>query len=255
MSDGVTHTYLCRGLDATDDIAYITSAELRAWHHIHLQYAYFVGIILLSCIEELYLVAFSNNAIHHLKVCDDASERIEYGIENKCLQWGVFVTYWVGYTFYDGIQNLLYTQACLGTGTDDVFTITSQQFHDFVFHLVRHGIGHIALVDDGDDFQIMLQCHIKVGDGLCLHTLAGIDHQQSTLAGSDTATHFVAEIHVSRSVNEVEDVVLALVLIFHLDSVALDGNASLSLQLHVIEHLPFSNLNGISKLQQTVCQC
>ena len=33
---------------------------------------------------------------------------------------------------------------------------------------------------------------------------------------------------------------------------ALDGNSTLFLKLHVVEHLPFSNLNGIGEFQQTI---
>ena len=35
---------------------------------------------------------------------------------------------------------------------------------------------------------------------------------------------------------------------------ALDGDAALALQVHIVEHLPFSNLNGLGALQQTVGQ-
>ena len=42
------------------------------------------------------------------------------------------------------------------------------------------------------------------------------------------------------------------VVIFHLDSVALDGNAAFLLQIHIIKHLTLGNLNGVGVLQQTV---
>jgi hypothetical protein len=36
--------------------------------------------------------------------------------------------------------------------------------------------------------------------------------------------------------------------------VALDGDAALSLQVHVVQHLSFRHLDGLGKLQQTVSQ-
>ena len=61
---------------------------------------------------------------------------------------------------------------------------------------------------------------------------------------------------MSRCVDEVERVLLAIQDLIHLNSMALDGNASLSLQVHVIEHLSLHvlPLNRLGKFQQTVGQ-
>ena len=59
---------------------------------------------------------------------------------------------------------------------------------------------------------------------------------------------------MSWSVNEVENVFLSIALIFHLDGMALDGDTAFALQIHVIKHLPFCDLNGMSFFQQTICQ-
>ena len=60
---------------------------------------------------------------------------------------------------------------------------------------------------------------------------------------------------MSRSVNEVEDILLAIVHILHLDSVALDCNSALLLKVHVVKHLPFGDVDCLGCLQQTVGQC
>ena len=59
---------------------------------------------------------------------------------------------------------------------------------------------------------------------------------------------------MSRSVDEVKHIVLSLVLVFHLYGVALNGDAALFLQVHIVEHLPACNLNGFGKFQHTVGQ-
>jgi len=43
-------------------------------------------------------------------------------------------------------------------------------------------------------------------------------------------------------------------LVFHLYGVALDGDTPLFLQVHIVEHLPASYLNGFGKFQHTVGQ-
>ena len=42
---------------------------------------------------------------------------------------------------------------------------------------------------------------------------------------------------MARSIDKVEGIFLALVVVFHLDGVALDGDAALALKVHVVEHL------------------
>ena len=60
---------------------------------------------------------------------------------------------------------------------------------------------------------------------------------------------------MARSVDEVELVGAALVGIVHLYGVALDGYATLTFKVHVVEHLSLGHLNGVGVFQETVGQC
>jgi hypothetical protein len=52
------------------------------------------------------------------------------------------------------------------------------------------------------------------------------------------AAHLVAEVHVAGRVDQVEDVLPPIHgLVVHLDGVALDGDAALALQVHVVQRL------------------
>jgi hypothetical protein len=57
-------------------------------------------------------------------------------------------------------------------------------------------------------------------------------------------------------INQVKNVIFALVFIFHLDSVGLDGNALFALQIHIIQHLCLHLAVGerARKLQKPVGQ-
>ena len=59
---------------------------------------------------------------------------------------------------------------------------------------------------------------------------------------------------MSRSINEIEHILLSVFFILHLYGVALDGDAALLLQVHIVEHLPFCDLDGVGVLQQAICQ-
>ncbi len=97
---------------------------------------------------------------------------------------------------------------------------------------------------------------VKVRNGLGLNTLRSIHHQQRPLAGRNGARHFVTEVHVPGGVDEVEPVGLSVAPVVHLDGVALDGDAFLPFQVHVVQHLVFHLpvAQGLGEFQQTVCQ-
>ena len=62
---------------------------------------------------------------------------------------------------------------------------------------------------------------------------------------------------MSRSVNQVERKAFSIFHIVHLNGMALDGDAALALQVHVVEHLGLHVLarHGIGVLEQSVGEC
>ena len=83
----------------------------------------------------------------------------------------------------------------------------------------------------------MLEGQIEVGNSLCLDSLRSVNDKQSAFAGSNGAGDFIAEIHVTRGIDQVKDVLLAVLFIGHLHRVAFNGNAPFTLQIHIVQHL------------------
>ncbi len=102
----------------------------------------------------------------------------------------------------------------------------------------------------------MVYCLIQIGYCLGLDPLRSIHHEQRALARCDGSGHLIREINVTRSIDKIELIFLALVKIVHLDSVALDCDALFFLQIHIIKdlifHLSFSQ--GAGQFQKTVGQ-
>ena len=98
----------------------------------------------------------------------------------------------------------------------------------------------------------MFNGHVEIGDGLRLYALSGVHHEEAAFTRRDGATHLVGKVHVSRGVDEVEHIIFAIELVVHLDGVALDGDAALFFQIHIVEHLPFGHFDGRSALKQAV---
>ena len=74
MRDGITHLYLLRVLDTTDNVTYISGLEFLTWNHIHLQHSNLIGIVLHTGIEELHMIATLDRAVYNLEVSNNTTE-------------------------------------------------------------------------------------------------------------------------------------------------------------------------------------
>ena len=103
---------------------------------------------------------------------------------------------------------------------------------------VRIGRRQIDLVDHRDDGQVVLDGHVDVGQGLRLHALRGVHHQQRPLARRQRARHLVVEVHVAGRIDQVQLVGLPVLrLVRQAHRRGLDGDAALALEVHVVEEL------------------
>ena len=59
--------------------------------------------------------------------------------------------------------------------------------------------GQVDLVEHRHHLDALLGGGVAVGDGLRLHALRGVDHEQRALAGRQRARHFVGEVDVARA--------------------------------------------------------
>ena len=123
--------------------------------------------------------------------------------------------------------------------------------------LFRLRAGQVDLVDDGNDLEVVVDGQIRVGERLRLDALRGIDEQQRALAGGQRTRDLVREIDVAGRVDQVEDVLLAVLrLVVQPDRVRLDRDAALALEVHVVEDLGFhlARLQGAGEFEEAVGQ-
>ena len=100
----------------------------------------------------------------------------------------------------------------------------------------------------------MFNGHVKIGNGLRLNALCGIHHQQCTLASGNASRHLIRKLDMPRGVDEIENLFLSLMRIFHLDGMTLDGDATFFFQIHIIEHLSARHLDSFGVFQEAICQ-
>ena len=145
------------------------------------------------------------------------------------------------------------------------------------FALARHGAGaveaddvldlplalvglrarQIDLVDDRDDLEVVLDREVRVGQRLRLDALRRVDQQQRAFARRERPRHLVAEVDVAGRIDQVEDVLLAVLRrVVQAHRVRLDRDAALALEIHGVEHLRFhlAGLQRAGQLEEAVRQ-
>ena len=117
--------------------------------------------------------------------------------------------------------------------------------------------GQIDLVDDRDDLEIVLDSEVGVRERLRFDALRRVDHQQRAFARGERSRDFVGEIDVARRVDQIEDVGLPVLRrVVQPDSVRLDRDAALALEIHRVEHLRLhlAGLQRAGHLEKTIGQ-
>ena len=117
--------------------------------------------------------------------------------------------------------------------------------------------GQVDLVDDGKDFEVVVDSQIHVGQGLSFDALGGVHHQHRPLAGLQGPGDLVGKVHVPRRVDEVEHVLLPVLGgVEHAHGGGLDGDAPFPLDVHGVQklglHVPLGY--GVGELHHPVRQ-
>ncbi len=127
--------------------------------------------------------------------------------------------------------------ALLGTDHQRFGRIEADHGLDFLEHFVDAGDRQIDFVDDRNDGQIAVDRRVGIGHGLSLNALEGVDQQEGPFAGRQAPRDLVMEVDVPGRIDQVELVVLPIERVMDGDGPRLDGDASVALDLQVVEHL------------------
>ena len=195
--------------------------------------------------------------LEHAHDDHDAAVRVVPGVEDEGLQGGVGVAGRRGQPRDDGLEDFLGAGPLLGARENRAGRVEADDLLDLTPRLIRLRAGKIDLVDDGDDLEVVVDGQVRVGERLRLDALRGIDEQQRALAGRQRTRHLVREIDMARRVDQVEDVLVAVLrLVVQPDRVRLDRDAALALEVHAVEDLGFhlSSLQGAGEFQEPVGQ-
>ncbi len=182
---------------------------------------------------------------------------LKHRVEDQRLQRPVLVAFRRGkWRCHEWPRALLDAEPrVLPEGEQNILLLAADQVDHLILHLVDHGRIHVDLVEHRHDLQIVAHGEVEIRYRLRLNALRGVDHQQRSLARSDGARHLVGKVDVSRGVDQVERVALAVAgRVLHLYGVALDRDALFALEVHVVEHLRlhFALVQRVGLFEETV---
>ena len=89
----------------------------------------------------------------------------------------------------------------------------------------------VYFVENWHHIQVCIKCMVEVRESLCLNAFGSINNEYGTFASSYTSTDLVSEVHMAWSVNQVQEVGLAIfrVCVDHRGCLGEHCDASLSL--------------------------
>ncbi len=128
---------------------------------------------------------------------------------------------------------------------------------DLLAHPVNVGGRQIDLIDHRQQFQIVFQGQIEVGNRLRFDPLRRIDDDQRTFARHQRTPHFVRKINVARRIDQIQQIVLAVRgTVGERDRIALDRDPPFALDIHRVEHLvvELALRNATTSLDQPIGQ-
>ena len=257
LRDGVADLRVADFLDVRDEEADFAHAELADLDRLRGEDADLQRLVVLPFGHQPDLHPGSNRPVDHADDNDHAAVRVVPGVEDQGLERRGGRPSRRRQPRDDGLENLRDTGALLRAGEQRTCPVEPDDVRDLATGLFRLGAREIDLVDDRDDFEVVLDGEIGIGERLGLDALRGVHEQQRAFACREGPCDFVREVHVAGRVDQVEDVLLSGFRgVMEADRVGLDRDAPLTLQVHRVQHLRFhlAGLQGAGQFEKAVGQ-
>ena len=211
LGDRVADLRVADLLDVGDQEADLADAELVDRHRLRREDADLQRLVVLPFGHQPDLHARPQHAVDHADDDDDAAVGVVPGVEDQRLERRVGIAGRRRQARDDRLEDLRDAGARLGAGQQRVVAVEADDVRDLAARLFGLRARQIDLVDDRDDLEAVLDREVGVGQRLRLDALRRVDEQQRAFAGGQRARHLVREVDVARRVDQIEDVLLAVV--------------------------------------------
>lgn len=169
---------------------------------------------------------------------DDPFIGIVVGIEDKRFKRRRFIPSRRRNRFYHQFEYIVNIEIGFCRNTRSILSRQADYLLDLPGYPIGIGARQIDFVDNREHLQIVLDGKVGVGKGLRLDALGSVHHQQRSLAGSKGAGNFIVKIDMPRGIDEVECIAFSVIRpVFKGNRSRFNGDASLPLKFHIVEHL------------------
>lgn len=87
------------------------------------------------------------------------------------------------YLFYNALENFFHVLSCFSADRNGIRHINPDDIFHFLLDAFHVCTGKIHLIDDRNNFQVMIKSQIHIGKSLRLHALRCIDNEDRSFAG------------------------------------------------------------------------
>ena len=240
QGDGIPAAGVADGFDSGDHIPHLPGRQLFPGFPLHLEHADLLDLVCRLIGHECDGLPGMDFSLKDPKVDDGSPERVIIAVEYQGFQSGIGISHRRRQIVDHPFQDLIDTRSLLCGGQNRLFRVKPQVGFDLCPDPIHIRRRQIDLVDDGDDFKVMLHGEIQVRQSLGLYTLAGVDQEQCAFTGGQGPGYFIGKVHMARGVDEVQRVVFSIPgPVGQADGLAFDGDPSFPFNLHGIEDLVF----------------
>ncbi len=178
-------------------------------------------------------LAGTQGPLHHPHQQHRTSIGIVLGVEDQGLERRRWIAFGRRQPLDDRFEDVLDALPGFCRAQHRLVRVETEVLLDLLLDPLDIGRRQIDLVDHRHHLEVVLEGEVKIGHGLRLDTLRCVDQQQRTLARHQRPAHLVREVDVTRGVDQVELVGLAVAGgIAQGHRVGLDGDAALALDVH-----------------------
>ncbi len=201
VGDRVAAAGIAHRFDAGDHVSHLPGAKLFLGNPDNLKDSHLFDLVGGVVGHEADAVPGADGSCLDAEMDNGASERIVVGVEDQGLQRRIDIAYGRRQLLDHGFHDVVDAQTLFGRGEDDRFRVQPQILFNLILDPVDVRRRQVDLVDHRNDFQVVFQGQVKVGQGLGLHPLAGVDQEERSLAGSQRPRDLVGEVDVPRRID------------------------------------------------------
>ena len=199
LGDGVADARVGDVLDGGDEEADFAGGELLDLDGLGGEHAHRLDVEDLVVPHEANLHALAHAAVNDAREHDHAAVRVEPRVENERLERCFRIALGRRQAGDDGFENVGNALAGFGGDRNGAGRVEADGLLDHLLGAHDVGAGEVDFVDDGNDFEAVIDGEVGVGEGLGFDALGGIDNQERTFARGQRARDFVARSRRGRA--------------------------------------------------------